>query len=222
MDPSRNAEVIMKRTAGWTAAITLAMGMTGLAQQPELEPALTVCLTVSDGLAMDASLKAAVLSEVNRVWRPLGVAVTERFESDSTCDRPILVKSDREARPEDGGGEISIAWVTFVAGRARQLVFVRMGRARMLIDAFSPARCGIQPPGLTDQLLAKLLGRSLAHELGHVLLNSLAHERSGLMRARYGAHDVLRDIPSDYTLNPAQRERLFAPSLTPGRQMRAR
>jgi hypothetical protein len=49
----------------------------------------------------------------------------------------------------------------------------------MLIDAFSP---GIRPRGLTDLLLAKLLGRTLAHELGHVLLNSLAHERSGLMR----------------------------------------
>ena len=214
MDPARNAEVAMKRSAGWTAAITLAMGMTGLAQQPEAQPALTVCLTISDGLMMDVSLKAAVLSEVNRVWQPLGVAVTERIESNGTCDRPILVKSDREARPEDGGGETSIAWVSFVAGRARQLVFVRMSRARMLIDAFSPARSGIRPPGLTEQLLAKLLGRSLAHELGHILLNSLGHERSGLMRARYDAHDMLRDIPSDYTLNPAQRERLFAPSLT--------
>ncbi len=202
-----------KQCAGWSAAITITMSVTGLAQQPESKPALTVCLTVSDGLTMDESLKAAVLSEVNRVWRPLGVSVTERLESNSTCDRPILVKSDREARPEDGGGETSIAWVSFVAGRARQLVFVRMGRARMLIDAFSPARSGIRPPGLTGQLLAKLLGRSLAHELGHILLNSLGHERSGLMRARYGAHDMLRDIPSDYTLNQAQRERLFAPSL---------
>ncbi len=114
----------MKRRAGWTAAITLAMGMTGLAQQPESEPALTVCLTVSDGLTMDASLKAAVLSEVNRVWRPLGVAVTERVESNGTCDRPILVKSDREARPEDGGGETSIAWVTFRCG-TRPAVGVR-------------------------------------------------------------------------------------------------
>jgi hypothetical protein len=209
MDPARNAEVAMKRTAGWTATITLAMGMIGLAQQPESKPVIAVCLTFSEGLAIDAPLKGAILSEVRRVWEPLGVLVGEKV-ADTSCDRPILIKSDREATREDGGGETAIAWVTFVAGRARQLVFVRMGRARMLVDAFSPAGSGMRPPGLTDQLLAKLLGRSLAHELGHVLLNSLAHERSGLMRARYGAHDVLRDLPSGYTLNADQRQRLLA------------
>jgi hypothetical protein len=209
MDPSRNAEVVMKRTAGWTAAITLAMGMTGLAQPPEPKPFITVCLTLSEGLAIGMPLKGAIVSEVRRVWEPLGVLVGERVD-DTPCDRPILIKSDREATPADGGGETAIAWVSFIAGRARQLVFVRMGRARMLIDAFSPASSGMRPPGLTDQLLAKLLGRSLAHELGHVLLNSLAHERSGLMRARYGAHDVLRDLPTAYTLNADQSQRLLA------------
>jgi hypothetical protein len=55
-----------------------------------------------------------------------------------------------------------------------------------------------------------LIGRSLAHELGHILLNSLGHERSGLMRARYLAHDVKRDLPSAYTLDARQLSRLSA------------
>jgi hypothetical protein len=211
-----------KRTACWTAAITVAIGSTGLAQQPESKPTITVCLTLSEGLVIDAALKTAILSEVDNVWRPLGVGVTVRDESATRCDRPILVKHDREARPEDGGGgETAIAWVPFIAGRARPLVFVRLDRARMLIDAFSPGSVGIRPPGLSDQFLAKLLGRSLAHELGHILLNSRGHERSGLMRARYHAHDMLRDIPSDYALNPAQRERLFSGSIS-GSQTRVR
>ena len=197
-----------KRCIGCSAVITVAMSLTGLAQQPESKPVLTVCLTLSEGLAIDAPLKGAILSEVRRVWEPEGVVVGERVD-DTPCDRPILVKSDREARQEDGGGETSIAWVTFVAGRARQVVFVRMGRARMLIDAFSPVSSGKRPLALTDQLLSKLLGRSLAHELGHVLLNSLRHERSGLMRPRYGANDVLRDMQSGYNLNAEQRKRLL-------------
>ena len=208
----------MKRTAGWTAAITLAMGMTGLAQQPESKPLVTVCLTLSEGLAIDAPLKGAILSEVRRVWEPLGVLVDERVD-DTPCDRPILVKSDREATREDGGGETAIAWVTFVAGRARQLVFVRMGRARMLIDAFSPARSGIRPPGLTYQLLAKLLGRSLAHELGHILLNSLGHERRG------SCARAMAPTTCSATFRPTTRSTrrnaiaFLAPSLTSGAQM---
>jgi hypothetical protein len=199
-----------KRTIGCTAAITIAIGLTGQAQQPTLPRTLTVCLTISEGLAIQGSLRAAILSEVNRIWRPLGVAVGIRDESESACDRPILVKSDHEATPEDAGSETAIAWVPFAGGRARQVVFVRVDRARMLIDAFSRSSPGIRPPGLTDQFLAKLLGRSLAHEVGHILLNSLGHERSGLMRARYGAHDMLRDLPSDYRLNARQRDRLYA------------
>ena len=186
------------------------MSVTGLAQQPESKPAFSVCLTLSEQLAIDAPLRTEILAELNRVWQPLDVVVSLRDESESRCDRPILVKAGHEAGVEDKSSEAAIAWVPFTAGRARQIVFVRADRARMLIEAFSPGGPGIRPPGLTNQLLAKLLGRSLAHELGHVLLNSRDHERSGLMRARYHPYDVLRDLPNAYTLNPAQRERLFA------------
>jgi len=57
-------------------------------------------------------------------------------------------------------------------------------------------------------LIAKLVGRSLAHELGHVLLNSTDHASSGLMRASYRAADVLREPPSAYTFDDEQREQL--------------
>jgi hypothetical protein len=98
--------------------------------------------------------------------------------------------------------------VPFVQGRARQLVFLRAGRARALIGALSP---GTRPEALTELLVARLLGRSLAHELGHILLNSRSHEDAGLMRARYRDRDVLSVSTSAYTLNPGQRARLFAP-----------
>ena len=38
------------------------------------------------------------------------------------------------------------------------------------------------PPGEVDTLLGRMLGRALAHELGHYLLRSPTHTRSGLMR----------------------------------------
>ena len=83
--------------------------------------------------------------------------------------------------PEDASSETALGWVPFVEGRARQLVYLRVSRARTMIYAVSP---GKRPGGMTDLLVAKLLGRSLAHELGHVLLNSRDHDTTGLMRAR--------------------------------------
>ena len=150
-----------------------------------------------------------IQTEVKRIWGGMGVTVGMREDFGKTCDRFILVKSSLEAGPEDATGETAIAWVPFAGKRARQVVFVRLDRARLLIEEFHPT-IGMRPPALGELLLAKLLGRSLAHELGHVLLNSLEHERSGLMRARYGAHDALRDVASEYTLNARQLDRLFA------------
>jgi hypothetical protein len=196
-----------KRHAAWTVLMMLAMETAGLAEHPvrEAAPAMTVCLTFSDALAIDP-VEDAVLAELNRIWQPLGVTVGSADAVGNACDRWILAKSHLEAGPEDAAGETAIAWVPFVAGRARRVMFVRVSYALALIDAFRP---GIRPPGLTDLLLAKLLGRSMAHELGHILLNSVGHERSGLMRARYGAHDVLRDLPTGYTLNARELDRLF-------------
>lgn len=199
-----------KRCTGWTVAMIFGMQLTGQAQQPVsvAAPSLTVCLTFSKALEI-GPLTAAVVSEANRIWQPLGVTVghSDELGTGTACQKWILVKSGLEASPEDATtGDTSIAWVPFVAGRARRVVFVRKDYALGLIDAFSP---GIRTPGVTNMLLAKLIGRSLAHELGHILLNSLGHERSGLMRARFGAHDVMRDLPSAYTLNVQQLDRLF-------------
>ena len=39
--------------------------------------------------------------------------------------------------------------------------------------------------------LGVVLGRAVAHEIGHFLLNTAAHSRRGLMRARIDPHDFV-------------------------------
>lgn len=166
---------------------------------------LTVCLTLSSGLALDDHGRAAMLAEAQAVWQAHRVIL--RQKPDDACDRLILVKSDTEIRPEDAAPESALGWVPFVAGNARRLVFLRASRAHALVAEMSP---GPGPEGLTRLLAAKLLGRVLAHELGHVLLNSMKHTPKGLMRAHFRARDVLSALVSTYTLAPAERTVLFA------------
>jgi hypothetical protein len=52
--------------------------------------------------------------------------------------------------------------------------------------------------------MGRLLGRSLAHELGHYLLGTKGHTEMGLMRAHYDASDARVSVQSDYTLNGNQ------------------
>ena len=186
----------------------LAATGTAAAQTPVQSPRLAVCLVLSPKLAISVRAAAAVLAESNAIWMPNGVSIRRADRPDDSCDRQISAKGDQEALAQDATSESALGWVPFVEGRARQLVFLRVDRARTLIDALSP---GTRPAAFTELLVARLLGRSLGHELGHILLNSRRHEESGLMRARYRDRDVLSIPASAYTLNAVERARLFAP-----------
>ena len=183
-------------------------GTNVVAPRPVAPPfGLTVCVTMSPALAIGGQLEAAVLSEVNAIWQRYRVAVRRTSQFDESCDRAIVVRSDLEARSDDLSGHTALAWVPFVKGRARRVVFLRLNRARVLVGSLSP---GTRPDALTGRLVARLIGRSLAHELGHVLLNSTTHATAGLMRARYRATDVLRDPLPTYTLDEEQRDQLYS------------
>jgi hypothetical protein len=192
-------------SAACACVIAIAMSATAAAQSVQAS-ALAVCVVLSPKLSLNARGTAIVVAELEAIWTPLGVAIHPVQEADEGCDRVVVVKADHEARAEDTSAESALGWVPFVEGRARQLVFLRVSRSRLLVGALSP---GTRPEGLTDLLFARLVGRSLAHELGHVLMNSMRHEESGLMRARYRAGDVLGVPTSAYTLNASERIRLF-------------
>ena len=46
-----------------------------------------------------------------------------------------------------------------------------------------------------------LLGRSIAHELGHLLMGTTEHSAHGLMRARWDAREVERNLRRDWVLS---------------------
>jgi hypothetical protein len=55
----------------------------------------------------------------------------------------------------------------------------------------SLAERSLADPGL-------LLGRTIAHEIGHLLKRTPAHESAGLMRAHWSALEVRRNLPVDW------------------------
>ena len=59
----------------------------------------------------------------------------------------------------------------------------------------------------------RLLGRAIAHEIGHLLLGTASHACAGLMRARWLTGELQRDWPFDWMLSDREgaqmRWRLF-------------
>lgn len=51
--------------------------------------------------------------------------------------------------------------------------------------------------------VATLAGRAIAHELGHLLMATPAHDASGLMRAHWTVPELARDDPRDWVFTAA-------------------
>ena len=64
------------------------------------------------------------------------------------------------------------------------------------------------PSGKIEQVAGRVLGRVLAHELGHFLLRSPSHATSGLMRSVQSAPDLCLGTTSHFLLSDAEVERL--------------
>jgi len=55
---------------------------------------------------------------------------------------------------------------------------------------------------------SELLGRALAHEVGHLLLGVRGHSRTGIMRAVWTDDELTRDRPDDWVFAPVDSQRL--------------
>ena len=55
-----------------------------------------------------------------------------------------------------------------------------------------------------DTVVARVLGRTVAHEIGHVLLRSTAHAHQGLMRPQFTVAELMDERLTRYQLEPAQ------------------
>jgi hypothetical protein len=61
------------------------------------------------------------------------------------------------------------------------------------------------PMRAQETLVGRALGRALAHEIGHYLLQTPAHSPVGLMRARRSVDDFFSITRNGMDLTPAQR-----------------
>ena len=78
-----------------------------------------------------------------------------------------------------------VAWILFIEGSPRELVNVSVAAARRLLDATQwlderPVR--VAPLSVQERLIGTMIGRALAHEIGHYLLASSKHAEEGLMK----------------------------------------
>ena len=148
----------------------------------------------------------AMTEQLREIWRPEGVDVRWKGDDDAVADVTLpVIFSERELRKHDTK-EGDAFGVTLFAGRSQRIV-ISISRARQVVWSHR-GLADSRDAMVLDIAHGRLLGRVLAHEVGHAILLTLRHSPRGLM----SSHLERRDVPplgdSRFALTVAERERL--------------
>jgi hypothetical protein len=143
-------------------------------------------------LDLDARVPGPVqrlaVEEASRVWAPYRVAVTIPSAlppgAGSPSDRAVLSVRLAGRGRRTTASLAPFASIRFISGRPEPVVYLHyeaIGRAIAGSVALG-VREEQWPPALRDRVLGRIVGRVLAHEIGHFVLRSPRHASRGLMR----------------------------------------
>ena len=159
-------------------------------------PASAVVIRTYNYAAIAAGELAAARSEAERIFKSAGIPIewiecrVPGNDTGAACTEPLLDGRDLMLRLVDrtpaAGARIGHP---VVALGESMLDHDQRSGVLMTVDLF-PVRA-VADRAATS--LSTLLGRAIAHEIGHLLLGSAEHPRLGLMRALW-SHDELRGL----------------------------
>ena len=215
----------MMLTVTTTVVALLASTLVAAASIPEasssaIPPMIVTVVTAGE---MSSRLVAAVLAEADAIWRPNGVSFIWRrvppvqTASESVERAPYLSNTLRLTIGDERGtghdGRLPLGWIRFDDVTVpQQEIYLSLANAQAMLDSASGV-VGIvnqMPLSQRETLLARCMGRALAHELGHYLLTSKAHTGHGLMKAVLTAVELFQPGNGALRIEPAQRRAVAA------------
>jgi hypothetical protein len=151
--------------------------------------------------------------ETEAIWRPYGIRL-DWTDADAS-ERSAGIMSLDASLERRFGGRQPLQWPT-VLGRAVMKPDTLAWRPiRVSFDATESVLAHRTTIGrssvariVTDRELARALGRVLAHEIGHVLIDARYHDRAGLMRANFSPEELAEPDAKPFRLTCSSADRL--------------
>jgi hypothetical protein len=172
-------------------------------------PSLCARVVPEAGTHIDGAILAQAIRWSREIWRPFADVCfgTDRDVDAITAMTTLTVTLSERIVPDGAGDSSSLGWIEFVDGRPSTTLTVSVAAARRLVGAtkWQGRPVSTYPPFVTNQLVARALGRAIAHEVGHYLLASKRHTRSGLMRAQFSGAELVR---GDHALDSLDAEEI--------------
>jgi len=172
-------------------------------------PTVPVELIVGHGQFREGFL-TQVRQEAEAIWRKSGVTIVWRGGPPNACDSPLRVWLARTQKP-NVVPDVAMGSILFDHGVPLPVIHLSVENVERLLRSVPLTAEG---PALHELQVARALGRSLAHEIGHYVLSRQTHERKGLMRATWPIQEAAGADRRNFELMPDQRaaaiERLAA------------
>jgi hypothetical protein len=150
------------------------------------------------------------LNEAGAVWNDAGITLAWRVvpgdKPEYSATPHVVINDEPGRRPP--GGQTPVGWVEFRRpDEPDQEIHVSRGNGLKLLKTSAGLGRSIDrmPPAEIDVLLGRMLGRALAHELGHFLLQSSGHTQAGLMRTGRTVREFFAPGRRGFEVDPAQR-----------------
>ena len=157
---------------------------------------LTAARAHAEAVLQDAGL--------NIVWADCWVGDRQPADAPARCTEPVggdIVLRLQKTNGTDGSRFVSMGFsLVGTEGVAPFLATVYVDRADSVAKG-----AGIDA--------RQVLGLAMAHEIGHVLLNSNSHAPNGLMRANWSRHELRRKDPAAWAFANADAARVRSAAL---------
>jgi hypothetical protein len=183
-----------------------------------------IIVNVTAGADLSPALVKRLLAEADAIWRPSGVtfvwqraaraAVPYALVSETgpyVPDTLRLTIGDNRGNARDS--RMPLGWIVFDdVAEPQQEIYLSHANAVALMDEARGVigQVAQMPIAQRETLLARAMGRALAHELGHYLLASKLHTQQGLMKAVLTAVELFMPDESPFRIDPVQRRAVAA------------
>jgi hypothetical protein len=190
-------------------------GMASAQDMSSMSGAVTPRLRVDvvfDGPPMPPKLEASVTEEATGIWAAYGVDVHRSGACDVGGNSAVRLAVMLVDRPDRRTAKAALGSILFVDDVPKPTILMyRSAIAALLSTVRLNGNSDREwPTALHDLLLGRVLGRALAHEIGHFLLQSRDHAETGLMRARQWTTDLVSPDRRGFGLSAGEVARLTA------------
>lgn len=147
--------------------------------------------------------------EVEHVWAPYGLTVCW-IDGEKGCEgievrlRVLVAETLPPVNEAAGFQPPVVGRIVFDRDAPGTDIAVSLAGGRYLVAraTLGGRPLGDWPRAIAERFLPTVLGRVLAHEIGHFVLGSRAHSRTGLMTARFRPDSVTFGATSEFHLAP--------------------